>query len=988
MHPKTPVEATRRAPRAHQQEALDGISAELANHDRATAVMACGTGKTLVALWQTERLNPQRVVVFVPSLALLRQTLLEWTENTSWGKRFRYLCVCSDPKVSENTGGDDILAENVGFPVMTNPALVGSFLQLAPRADSVSVVFCTYQSAGIIGQAIAPLGARGGFDVGVFDESHKTTGDKEGLFGFALRDKNIAIKKRLFLTATPKHYKLGRRDADGEFPVVSMDDAAVYGRVAYRLGFAEAAARGIIVPYKIIISVVDSSMVDNAILEKSQVLLDDTPVDARTTAHQLALKHAINEHDLRRVITFHSRVATAAAFAAAGPGGVGSHLPGFQTFHVSGKNGASERDAQIQAFSAAAHGIITNARCLTEGVDVPSVDMVALIDPRTSAIDIAQTAGRAMRPSPGKKFGYVMVPLFVESRSGESVEDAIARSGFSEVIQVLNGMREADDQFALEIRQAATDLGHLGTETRLLLNTKVEIIGPLLKIADLKKAVSTRIIEEIGLTWDARLGQLRRFKERFGTTDYSSIISVDTQLATWLNNQKALYNKQQLSADRIERLEKVGIEWDSLKARWDDMIRRMLKFKSLTGHCNLPHKYPADPALFVWMRSTRQGFSVGRLTAEKITQLTEIGFELSPTSYFWRVMLGKLKDFVSQNGHCHVPYYYDADQKLSDWVKKLRIRRNRNHLSGEEISQLDMLGFIWDSSVHRQLETDAAWMPEFEKLKTYFYIHGTSDIPQKYSVDRALAIWVTKQRKLYKKDILSVAQIAALRELQFSFDPKTDNWNRMFRRLAEFKLNNDGIEPRFEYSSEKELYTWCRSQRQVFKAGRMNSECQGALNSINFKWNPVEIGWNSMLDRLKEFKCEYGHLAPSQTTDIRLFTFLVRTRSLARTGRLAKDRIAVLSALGIEWDPIVERWDAFATRLNEYVQKNGHCRVRQSEDTELSRWLRRQRQKATSGQLEPTYISRLQLIHPEWLGVNKQKSQETTAQRTDFRDHQ
>ena len=150
-----------REPRPHQKAALADIERELSDHDRATVVMACGTGKTLVSLWATEKAQPKRVLVLVPSLNLLRQTLHEWAKWTNWRERFRYLCVCSDPKVAKGIDEIEVRPEDADFPVRTDPAIVGRFLDQA--GDAVSVVFCTYQSAPVVGEAMK---GRQPFDLG------------------------------------------------------------------------------------------------------------------------------------------------------------------------------------------------------------------------------------------------------------------------------------------------------------------------------------------------------------------------------------------------------------------------------------------------------------------------------------------------------------------------------------------------------------------------------------------------------------------------------------------------------------------------------------------------------------------------------------------------------------------------------------------------------------------------------------------------------
>ncbi|MGD0651407.1 MAG: DEAD/DEAH box helicase family protein, partial [Verrucomicrobiia bacterium] len=283
------VSREKKRPQLHQQEALDHLLPALEKSDRATAIMACGTGKTLLALWVAERLNnvgaasaPRpagNILVLVPSLALLRHTLHEWLRETSW-LNFAYLCVCSDPTV--NTGTDELIVRqsDLDFPVTTDAEVVRRFLLegAAPAAPPVKIIFSTYQSAAVVAAGVD----RGfAFDLAIFDEAHKTAGREGRNFSFALDDENLPVKKRLFFTATPRHYDVRKRDKEGDAKLVySMDVREVYGLVAHTLTFAEAARRGIICNYKVIISVVTSDRVNDHLLRHGKVLVKGDEIQA------------------------------------------------------------------------------------------------------------------------------------------------------------------------------------------------------------------------------------------------------------------------------------------------------------------------------------------------------------------------------------------------------------------------------------------------------------------------------------------------------------------------------------------------------------------------------------------------------------------------------------------------------------------------------------------------------------------------------------
>ena len=357
------------SPRPYQRRTLAAILPALKQQDRATAVMACGTGKTFVALWVAEAIAKRTVLVLVPSLALLRQTLREWVKSTTW-EPFDYLCVCSDPTVSQ---GDDELVmrpTELEFSVSTQPEQVRDFL--THSFAGVKIIFSTYQSADVVARGM-PRNLR--FDIGIFDEAHKTAGREGAKFSFALKDDNLPIRKRLFLTATPRHYDLKKRDKEGEpIEVYSMNRPEIYGPVVHTLSFAEAAKQKIICNYKVVISVVTSDMLtphracpggsrDSALLRgvkndrvvqipenhrgkpggafqqamrHGTVLVSGEEIKTQQVANQIALAQAVAAHQLKKIFTFHRNVASARSFTSEGGEGIGTHLPDFAALHVNG----------------------------------------------------------------------------------------------------------------------------------------------------------------------------------------------------------------------------------------------------------------------------------------------------------------------------------------------------------------------------------------------------------------------------------------------------------------------------------------------------------------------------------------------------------------------------------------------------------------------------------------------------------------------------
>ncbi len=888
----TPTRATRK-PRPHQRAALIDIKTELAAHDRATVVMACGTGKTLVALWAAEQAEPRRVLVLVPSLNLLRQTLHEWAKWTNWGERFRYLCVCSDPKVGSGLDEIEIRPEDTDFPVRTDPAIVRQFLDAGDGA--VSVVFCTYQSAPVVGEAVR---GKEPFDLGIFDEAHKTTGREGTRFAFALTDDNLPIHKRLFLTATPRHYNIRKRDKEGEFAVVSMDDEATYGRVAHRLSFSQAAAQKIIVPYKVIISVVDSAMIDNAQLDQSEVVIEKDQIRAKWVAHQIALKHAVEEHDLKRVITFHTSIKAAAAFVSNKSEGIGVHLPSFQRFHVSGAQPTAERDEHMREFARVKRGVITNARCLTEGVDVPSVDMVAFMNPRRSRVDIVQAVGRAMRTSDdGKTCGYVLVPLFLELRQGETLAEALERSDFDEIAQVLNAMRENDDELSEIIQEISIERGRTGGFDESRLRDKVEVLGPQIQLSELAKSIRTRLVEELGVTWDQRYGQLTTYKRTNGHCNVPIKGKEKSGLGIWCGNQKSNYKSNQLSPVRVKRLEQLGFVWDFLSDKWEEMFSELAAYKQIHGNCNVPIKGKDNPALGTWCGTQRDAYTKNKLSLERVTRLEKLGFALDPRTAAWEKNFSDLIAYRQTHGSLSVPRGWKDNPMLASWCQTQRNEYKNSELSLDRVTRLEKIGFVWAPHA-------STWEERFAELVAYKQTHGNCNVPIYWKGNPELGNWCGNQRNANGRNQLPLDRVTRLDQLGFVWDPQAMIWEEKFAKLVAFKKTYGNCNVPIGWKSDPALGRWCSNQRSKYTSNQLPPERVDSLERLGFVWDLLSETWEEMFVRLKDYKQTHGDCNVPQKWrgNPKLGSWCSVQRMKYRHDELAVERVKRLKNIGFQFD--------------------------------------------------------------------------------------
>jgi superfamily II DNA or RNA helicase len=927
--------------------------------------MACGTGKTLVALWVAEkvaqasslqsasitRTNPQaampasRILVLVPSLALLRQTLHEWARETSW-QSFAHLCVCSDPTVTR-PGSDELLVRptDLDFPVTTDSTQVRAFL--AAAFDGVKLVFSTYQSAHVVAAGMKKSDA---FDLAIFDEAHKTAGREGVHFGFALSDTHLAIKKRLFLTATPRHYDVRRRDKEGDARLVySMDVPEVYGPVAHKLTFAEAARRGIICDYKVIISVVTSEMVNDHLLRHGEVMVKGDAVKARHVANQLALQAAVEKHGVGKIFTFHRSVASAAAFTGEGSEGIGNHLSGFDAFHVNGSMPTSQRENIMTEFRAAPRAVISNAKCLTEGVDVPAVDMVAFLTPKRSRVDIVQATGRAMRKAPGKTIGYVLVPLFVEQAKGETIEEALARTEFDEIWNVLQAMQEQDDILAEIIREMREERGRSKGFDDTLFREKAEVLGPQISLEALRNSISTACLEALGDNWDERFGQLKAFQERFGHCNVPARWPENPKLSQWVVSQRS--KGDALSGGKRQRLNDLGFIWEVYDSRWEEMLETLIAYKAKQGDCKVPPNWADNPILARWVRKQR-----GRraeLSKERVQRLDQIGFVWELLDNQWEEMFAALVAYKQRHGDCNVPARWPENLILSQWV--ITQRSNRDKLEAAKRAQLDEVGFTWQVR-------DSQWQEIFNGLVAFKKAHGHCKVPQKWRENPRLASWVSGQRT--NRDKLSGDKRSLLDALGFVWDAVGDPWQEMFNALLAYKERFGHTKVPRSWGESQKLANWVVIQRR--DKDKLSDAKRMRLEEIGFAWSGLEDTWNKMFAALVSYKKTHGHTnVPARSTEYRELSQWVITQR-HRPERLTGDRRQSLEKIAFVWDVFAAQWEEMFAALVNYKAEHGHCRVPRHwiENSRLAQWVTTQRTKRNK--LSEDRIRRLDELGFQW----------------------
>jgi len=501
-------------PLPHQQTAISQTHEYLKNHDRGKLIMACGTGKTYTSLRIAEKETPKEgglVLFLVPSIALLGQTLKEWKSQCS--KPIHAICICSDATVNRpNSDNVQMSVVDLAYPASTDKKNIARQVESARRRQKTEggniVVFSTYQSIDVIIDVQKKYHKEKSdsflFDLIVCDEAHRTTGvtlsdSDETAFVKVHDDKYIKAKKRVYMTATPRIYSEGaqKKAREANAAVCSMDDPAMYGGEMYRIGFGEAVSKNLLSDYKVLVLTVDESWVneglrksiDEKVREKNEEFGRESTskknrnIELNTESmlkiigviNALSKKSLVNKElfegvdptPMRSAVAFCQKITDSRdaveyfnicgeAYFSTLTEKQREEVVVVEADHVDGTMGAQVRERKLHWLKSADPSkreckVLNNVRCLSEGVDVPSLDAVMFFSPKNSQIDVVQSVGRVMRKAEGKKYGYIIIPVVVLPYADPG--EVLSNSSFKALWTVLNALRAHDDRFDATINQ-------------------------------------------------------------------------------------------------------------------------------------------------------------------------------------------------------------------------------------------------------------------------------------------------------------------------------------------------------------------------------------------------------------------------------------------------------------------------------------------------------------------------------------------------------
>ena len=947
--------------RPYQDAAISDVVKGFKTDDRGQLIMACGTGKTFTTLWIKEKLKSKTTLVLLPSLNLLAQTVREWAFASK--SRIEILCVCSDQTVGRRRDEDEVIqsVSDVPFPVQSDIKEIRKFL----KRPGDKVIFSTYQSSDLVSEAQMGRGLEP-FDLVVADEAHRCaiSGKPGSPFATVLDGKRIKAKKRLFATATPRTYtKAVMTAAEGRgVEVVGMDDEVVFGRQFHTLTFGEAIKRKppLLTDYQVVIIGVDNAMIAEWI-EKREIVTTETgdvETDAEALAAQIGLLKAIKDYKLKRVISFHSRVKRAQNFAediCAAAEVVGKrHLPK-GTIHadfVSGKMSTSDRTDKLKRLKRTGPkevSLLANARCLSEGVDVPSLDGVAFVDPKNSQVDIIQAVGRAIRLSKNKTVGTIVLPVFIQD--GDDAETRIEESNFQPIWWVLNALKAHDKVLVDELDAIRTDMGKRGSSAAGSGSIpKVVLDLPVTAGKSFADALKTHLVVRTTASWDFCYGLLQRFisKEgdalvpaRYRTPDGNS-------LGKWVSHQRQ--EKGEMSQDRREQLEALsGWVWDVADFQWEQGFKYLQQYVAENGDALVPKSFktPDGYSLGAWVGEQRK--KIKTLSKERRERLEALnGWVWDLLSSQWEEGFKYLQEFVAENGDALVPNRFRTTDgyNLGAWVNTQKI--NIETIFQDRRERLEALsGWVWDLLSYK-------WEQGFKYFQQYVAEYGDGLVSANYRTPDGyfLGKWVSHNRA--KENEMSKDRRERLEALNgWIWDADKFRWEQGFKYFQQYVADyGDGLVPaRYRTSDGYRLGAWI-SQLRV-KKDDMPQERRERLEALSgWVWDVLSYKWEQGFKYLQQYVKDEGdahvHAHHNTSDGFNLGNWVANQR--ANRDKLSQDRREQLEALsGWVWDVADFQWEQGFKYLQQYVAENGDALVPKSFKTpdgySLGKWVGHQRPK-------------------------------------------
>jgi len=751
-------------------------------------------------------------------------------------------------------------------------------------------------------------------------------------FATILDDAAIVSERRLFMTATPRYFtgRVLQAAQDADLEVASMDEEAKFGPVFHRLSFGDAISRDLLTDYQVAVIGVDDETYSDWVTRGLLVSRGGRPVtDARTLAGQIGLAKAMHKYDLNRTISFHSRVERARRFAAELPDVI-AWMPAEQrpdgalwSRVASGEMSAGQRHLLLQHLARLGpdeRGLLTNARCLSEGVDVPMLDGVAFIDPRRSEVDIVQAVGRAIRKSDAKSVGTIVIPVFIPS--GSDAETVLNDSAFKPVWEVIQALRAHDEELGERLDELRRQLGRQDGHPKL--PTKIHLNLPATVSADFAAAFEVRLVEQTTASWEQWYGLLEKYVTEHRTSRVPQLQSYDGyKLGLWVTVQRSKW--ESLSDDRRQRLLRLpGWSLDVRADQWEEGFAHLRDYVVEQGDARVRDDHVTDDGykLGKWVGKQRTKWE--SLTPQRQERLRALeGWTLDAREALWELSFKALSRYATEHGSATPARGHEVDGvDLESWVR--RQRRTWDSLEDERRKRLQRLpGWTLDTRT-------AKWDNGYRRLEQYVAERGNAQVPQSYKVDGyALGKWLSVQRRTW--DTLSEEHRQRLQELPgWTLDARGEWWEEGFGYLQAYaKEHGTAAPPQDCDVNGFKLGSWVGNQRARWSL--IGEDRRRRLQELpGWELDARNAYWEEGLRRLREYAEEFGHGRVPQKYAIdgyKLGVWLNTQRS-GWSNLPEERRRRLLEVPGWALNAVSDQWEDGFDHLDAYVAEHGAAQPR------------------------------------------------------------
>lgn len=728
--------------RPHQEEARIDILKELSVSDRCKYISACGTGKTLTGQRVMESMiedkNTSCCLVLLPTLDLIVQFFVSMKANSKVKSHELPLVICSDFEINNSTEESTYSKRAVHCNITNSEMKILDFLN--NETLNHKLILSTYQSVETLGNLIKERLGNFEINFAIFDEAHKTAGEWDKQFSYALYNENIKIEKRLFMTATPKE-NLVENDA-----LLGMENETLYGKIAHELSMDKAIEKGIIRDYKIVIGVINKKMFELENTDKSLL-------------YSYALQEMMKIKSVKKGIIFHNTIKESQEFVKTIK--ERNILSEYDFSHIDGTMPARKRKEALHQLEKCNNFFLSNSRLLSEGVDVPSIEAVGLFSSSKSVVDIAQRIGRAQRINSETKeaFGYVFLPLVIEDEIDLTADTLMSKSNLGDLLDIILCVREIDCRVKLGISKLffTNKNSNFGQQIEILAPDSLAEINIEGLIAQNIKATSFYATDNRWYINFLKVSQFLNEKKRMPKRS----IEDEKSLCEWCNKYKKLRTRGLLSKEKIEQLNSIGFIWNSFDETWEKHFEKLVEFikennrepKGLNGNKKSTKKRKIESDLASWLTHQKNAYSKGTLEKERFEKLNPYIEEWQPHhKALWYSQLGKFKNFIDKYERFPEDVPQNTEEKwIYRWIVTQRRLFTLKKLSKEYIECLNSVYQDWSYSYSERL---------FKKqiMKLLLFTEENHCLPKRNATsqyEKNLFLWLYKQKKIYECGMLT-----------------------------------------------------------------------------------------------------------------------------------------------------------------------------------------------------------------------------------------